>query len=88
VLGASGFPHFARGAAGLTSENNGPDHVSNTFRVPLVLVASPLYLKQHYVSHVAYTTANTNGQTYFYEVTAVNPAGESTQSNEASATPS
>jgi len=38
--------------------NNGPDHVSNTFRVPLVLVASPLYLKQHYVSHVAYTTAN------------------------------
>ena len=38
--------------------NNGPDHVSNTFRVPLVLVASPLYMKQHYVSHVAYTTAN------------------------------
>ncbi len=38
--------------------NNGPDHVSNTFRVPLVLVASPLYLKQHYVSHVAYTTSN------------------------------
>src|SRR5258708_3004899 len=38
--------------------NNGPDHVSNTFRVPLVVVASPLYLKQHYVSHVAYTTSN------------------------------
>jgi PKD repeat protein len=38
--------------------NNGSDHVSNTFRVPLVLVASPLYMKQHYVSHVAYTTAN------------------------------
>ena len=38
--------------------NNGPDHVSNTFRVPLVVVASPLYMKQHYVSHVAYTTSN------------------------------
>jgi PKD repeat protein len=38
--------------------NNGPDHVSNTFRVPLVLVASPTFMKQHYVSHVAYTTAN------------------------------
>jgi PKD repeat protein len=38
--------------------NNGPDHVSNTFRVPLVLVASPLYMKQHYLSHVAYSTAN------------------------------
>jgi PKD repeat protein len=38
--------------------NNGPDHVSNTFRVPLVLVASPLYMKQHYISHVAYTTSN------------------------------
>jgi PKD repeat protein len=38
--------------------NNGPDHVSNTFRVPIVVVASPLYMKQHYVSHVAYTTSN------------------------------
>jgi PKD repeat protein len=38
--------------------NNGPDHVSNTYRVPLVLVASPLYMKQHYLSHVAYTTNN------------------------------
>jgi PKD repeat protein len=38
--------------------NNGPDHVSNTFRVPLVVVASPTFMKQHYVSHVAYTTAN------------------------------
>jgi PKD repeat protein len=38
--------------------NNGPDHVSNTYRVPLVLVASPTYLKQHYLSHVAYTTNN------------------------------
>jgi len=38
--------------------NNGPDHVSNTFRVPFVVVASPLYMKQHYVSHVAYTTSN------------------------------
>jgi hypothetical protein len=38
--------------------NNGPDHVSNTFRVPLVLVASPTYMKQHYLSHVAYTTNN------------------------------
>jgi PKD repeat protein len=38
--------------------SNGPDHVSNTYRVPLVLVASPLYLKQHYLTHVAYTTNN------------------------------
>src|SRR5215472_10617545 len=38
--------------------NYGPYHVSNTFRVPLVVVASPLYMKQHYVSHVAYTTSN------------------------------
>jgi PKD repeat protein len=38
--------------------NNGPDHVSNTFRVPTVVVASPLYMKQHYISHVAYTTSN------------------------------
>src|SRR5690242_21519100 len=29
----------------------------------------------------------TNGQTYFYKVTAVNSIGESSQSNEASATP-
>src|SRR5207249_4097224 len=32
-------------------------------------------------------TAVTNGQTYFYKVTAVNSVGESSQSNEASATP-
>jgi PKD repeat protein len=38
--------------------NNGPDHISNTYRVPLVVVASPLYMKQHYISHVAYTTSN------------------------------
>ena len=38
--------------------SNGPDHVSNTFRVPLVVVASPTYMKQGYVSHVAYTTDN------------------------------
>jgi PKD repeat protein len=38
--------------------NNGPDHVSNTYRVPLVAIASPLYMKQHYISHVAYTTSN------------------------------
>ncbi|HEY2080437.1 MAG TPA: PKD domain-containing protein [Streptosporangiaceae bacterium] len=38
--------------------NNGPDHVSNTFRVPLVVIGSPLYVKQHYISHVAYTTSN------------------------------
>ena len=33
-------------------------------------------------------TSVTNGQTYFYKVTAVNSVGESSQSNEASATPS
>jgi PKD repeat protein len=38
--------------------NNGPDHVSNTYRVPLVVVGSPTYVKQHFVSHVAYTTSN------------------------------
>jgi PKD repeat protein len=38
--------------------NNGPDHVSNTYRVPLVVIASPLYMKQHYLTHVAYTTNN------------------------------
>jgi PKD repeat protein len=38
--------------------SNGPDHVSNTYRVPLVVVASPLYEKQHYLTHVAYTTNN------------------------------
>jgi PKD repeat protein len=38
--------------------NNGPDHVSNTYRVPLVVIASPIYMKQHYISHVAYTTSN------------------------------
>jgi PKD repeat protein len=38
--------------------SNGPDHVSNTYRVPTVVVASPTYMKQHYVSHIAYTTSN------------------------------
>jgi hypothetical protein len=38
--------------------NNGPDHVSNTYRVPTVVVASPSYMKQAYLSHVAYTTNN------------------------------
>jgi PKD repeat protein len=38
--------------------NNGPDHVSNTYRVPTVVIASPTYMKQHYLSHVAYTTSN------------------------------
>jgi PKD repeat protein len=38
--------------------NNGPDHVSNTYRVPLVVIASPTYMKQHYLTHVAYTTNN------------------------------
>ncbi|OIJ95754.1 hypothetical protein BIV25_20130 [Streptomyces sp. MUSC 14] len=38
--------------------SNGPDHVSNTYRVPLLVIGNPAYVKQHYVSHVAYTTAN------------------------------
>ncbi|HEX4727956.1 MAG TPA: PKD domain-containing protein [Jatrophihabitans sp.] len=38
--------------------SNGPDHVSNTYRVPAVIVASPTYMKQNYTSHVAYTTNN------------------------------
>ncbi|HKT05475.1 MAG TPA: PKD domain-containing protein [Rugosimonospora sp.] len=38
--------------------NNGPDHVSNTYRVPTVVIASPKYMKQGYDSHVAYTTNN------------------------------
>lgn len=37
---------------------NGSDHVSNTYRVPLVVIGSPTYVKQHYLSHVAYSTAN------------------------------
>src|SRR5215472_13697363 len=39
--------------------NNGPDHVSNTFRVPTVVVASSLYMKQGYITHVAYSASNT-----------------------------
>ncbi|MGW4527521.1 PKD domain-containing protein [Amycolatopsis sp. NPDC004378] len=38
--------------------SNGPDHISNTYRVPTVVVASPKYMKQGYVSHVAYSTNN------------------------------
>ncbi|MEY9836644.1 PKD domain-containing protein [Streptacidiphilus sp. EB103A] len=38
--------------------SNGPDHVSNTYRVPTVIIASPKYMKQAYVSHVAYSTNN------------------------------
>jgi PKD repeat protein len=38
--------------------NNGPDHISNTYRVPTVVVASPLYMKQHYITHVAYSASN------------------------------
>jgi PKD repeat protein len=38
--------------------NNGPDHVSNTYRVPTVIVASPQYMKQHYLTHVAYSASN------------------------------
>jgi PKD repeat protein len=38
--------------------NNGPDHVSNTYRVPTVVIASPKYMKQGYVTHVAYSTNN------------------------------
>ena len=38
--------------------NNGADHVSNTYRVPLVVIGPSQYVKPHYVSHVAYTTNN------------------------------
>ena len=38
--------------------NNGPDHVSNTYRVPLVVICGSTYCKQHYISHVAYSTSN------------------------------
>lgn len=38
--------------------SNGPDHVSNTYRVPTVVVASPQYMKQGYLTHVAYSTNN------------------------------
>ncbi len=38
--------------------NNGADHVSNTYRVPLVVIGPSAYVKQHYLSHVAYTTSN------------------------------
>jgi PKD repeat protein len=37
---------------------NGSDHVSNTYRVPLVVMCSATYCKQHYLSHVAYSTSN------------------------------
>ncbi|MBD0741464.1 hypothetical protein BG418_08170 [Streptomyces sp. CBMA152] len=38
--------------------SNGPDHVSNTYRVPTVVIASPKYMKQAYLSHIAYSTNN------------------------------
>jgi hypothetical protein len=38
--------------------DNGPDHISNTYRVPLVVIGSPRFVKAHYLSHVAYTTSN------------------------------
>ena len=38
--------------------NNGADHVSNTYRVPLVVIGPSQYVKQHYLSHVAYSTNN------------------------------
>ncbi|MFE0465261.1 PKD domain-containing protein [Kitasatospora sp. NPDC058965] len=38
--------------------SNGSDHVSNTYRVPLLVIGNPAYVKQHYVSHVAYNTGN------------------------------
>ncbi|GAA2148819.1 hypothetical protein GCM10009760_41310 [Kitasatospora kazusensis] len=38
--------------------SNGGDHVSNTYRVPLVVIGPSAYVKQHYISHVAYTTSN------------------------------
>lgn len=37
---------------------NGSDHVSNTYRVPLVVIGPAQYVKQNYLSHVAYTTSN------------------------------
>ncbi|MHB8606240.1 MAG: PKD domain-containing protein, partial [Thermoplasmatota archaeon] len=36
----------------------GNDHVSCTYRVPLVVAASPKNMKQAYISHVAYNTTN------------------------------
>ncbi len=38
--------------------DNGPDHVSNTYRVPMVVIANPQYIKTDYISHVAYNTTN------------------------------
>ncbi|AUG76152.1 PKD repeat-containing protein [Kitasatospora sp. MMS16-BH015] len=38
--------------------SNGSDHVSNTYRVPLLVIGNPAYVKQHYLSHVAYNTGN------------------------------
>jgi hypothetical protein len=37
---------------------NGSDHVSNTYRVPLVVIGSPKYMKQHYISHEGYSMNN------------------------------
>ena len=38
--------------------DNGPDHVSNTYRVPMVVIANPKWIKTNYISHVAYNTTN------------------------------
>ncbi len=38
--------------------SNGADHVSNTYRVPMVVIGPSAYVKQGYVSHVAYNTSN------------------------------
>ncbi len=38
--------------------DNGPDHISNTYRVPMVVIANPKWIKTNYISHVAYNTTN------------------------------
>jgi PKD repeat protein len=64
VTSIMGNPSYASNTLIVVTEddtqngNNGPDHVSNTFRVPLVVIGSPTYVKAHYLSHVAYTTSN------------------------------
>jgi PKD repeat protein len=64
VTSIMGNPLYANNTVIVVTEddtqngNNGSDHVSNTFRVPLVVIGSPTYVKAHYISHVAYTTSN------------------------------